>query len=353
MRYSDTKRDIPILLLLLVALTLVFLASCDGKGAAENPVGATAASPGSLVVYAARNEQLVGPIIEEFGRLTGIEVAMKYGGTSEMATTLLEEGKYSRADVFYTRDPGGLGVVADMFAALPDDLLELVPAWARSSEGNWVGITARARVAAYNTSRLSEEDLPDSISGFTDPQWEGRIGWSPTSGPTQTMFTAMRLLWGEDKTREWLEGIQANKPTVYPNHTATVAGVGVGEVDVGFVNHYYLYRFFQEEGEGFPVRNYHFRASGDPGNLVMITGAGLLETARNRENGEKLLRFLLSKVAQQYFAEQAFDYPLVDGVVLHSSLRPLSELNMPDIDMEDLSDIKGTLALLRDVGVVP
>ena len=162
--------------------------------------------PGSLIIYAARNENLIGPLIDQFSELTGIDVQVKYGGTSQLAATLSEEGANSPADVFYTRDPGGLGAVSKLLAALPQDILDTVPEWARSPESRWVGTSARARVVAYNTDKISEEDLPDSIEGFTDPKWKGRIGWSPTSGPTQTMVTAMRVIWGEKKTREWLEG---------------------------------------------------------------------------------------------------------------------------------------------------
>jgi ABC-type Fe3+ transport system substrate-binding protein len=49
------------------------------------------------------------------------------------------------------------------------------------------------------------------------------------------MVTGMRQVWGEDTTREWLEGIMANEPTFYEKNTPTVAAVGAGEVDIGFV----------------------------------------------------------------------------------------------------------------------
>ena len=82
----------------------------------------------------------------------------------------------------------------------------------------------------YNVETLSEEDLPDDIFDFIDPVWKGRIGWSPTNASFQTMVTAMRVKWGEDKTRRWLEGIQANDPKVYPKNTPQVAAVAAGGV---------------------------------------------------------------------------------------------------------------------------
>lgn len=312
------------------------------------------AAPASqrLTIYSGRSESLVGPIIQQFQEATGITVQVRWGKTAEVAATLLEEGANSPADVFFAQDPGGLGAVADMLAPLPEDILNRVDPRFRDPRGRWVGISGRARVIVYNTQRVRPEELPDDLWGFTDPRWKGRIGWAPTNASFQTMVTAMRVAWGEEKTRQWLAGILANDPVVYEKNTPIVAAAGAGEIDVGFVNHYYLYRFLQEEGESFPARNY-FLPGGGPGSLVMVAGAGVLASSRNQEAAHKFLRFMLSPVAQQYFATQTFEYPLVEGVRTHRELRPLSELNAVQIDLADLADLHGTVQLLREVGALP
>ena len=310
-------------------------------------------SPGALVVYSGRSESLVGPIIGQFKEATGIDVAVKYGSTSQIAATLLEEGKNTPADVFFAQDPGGLGAVANegILSGLPAEITDLVPGWARSPEGKWVGLSGRARTVVYNTKTLSEADLPDSVAGFTDSQWKGRVGWAPTNGSFQAMVTAMRVLWGETQTGEWLQGMQANDPQVYPKNTPQVAAAAAGEIDVGLVNHYYLHRFLQEEGDSFPARNYHPRAGG-PDSLVMVAGAGIPGTAKNRENAENFLKFMLSKVGQQYFAGQTFEYPLVEGVKTNRLLTPLAEIKRPNVDMVALADLRGTQELLRGLGIL-
>jgi iron(III) transport system substrate-binding protein len=159
------------------------------------------------------------------------------------------------------------------------------------------------------------------------------------------------VLWGEEKTTEWLKGIQANEPTSYPNNTTQVAAAAAGEIDVGLVNHYYLHRFLQEEGDAFPARNYHPTAGG-PGSLVMVAGAGILQTSKNQENGEKFLKFMLSQVGQQYFAGQTYEYPLVEGVLTNRLLTPIDEINRPNVDMADLVDLEGTQRLLRELGIL-
>ena len=314
--------------------------------------GCSRESGDSLVVYSGRSESLVGPILEQFEEATGIDVLVKYGKTPELAATLLEEGSKSPADVFFAQDPGGLGAVVGMLAPLPDDLLSSVPSWARSPQSTWVGISGRARTVVYNTSRVSPGELPASIHGFTGPAWKDRIGWAPTNASFQTMVTAMRVMWGEEMARQWLHGIQANKPKAYPKNTPIVDATARGEIDVGFVNHYYLHRFIQEDGEGFAARN-HYLNDGGPGSLIMVAGAGVLKTAKSAENAERFLRFMLSTVAQQYFASRTFEYPLVDGVQVHRLLLPPSEINRPDIDMGSLDDIRGTQSLLRDLGIIP
>jgi len=309
-------------------------------------------SPGSVTVYIGRGETLVGPIIEQFETLTGIKVAAKYAGTTQLAATIQEEGDRTPADVFFAQDPGGLGAIEDMFVSLPDSILDLVPDWARSPEGNWVGISGRARTIVYNSQKLTEADLPDDVWDFVDPKWKGRIGWAPTNASFQTMVTAMRVMWGEEKTSQWLEGIRANDPKVYPKNTPQVAAAAAGEIDVGFVNHYYLFRFLAEEGDSFPARNYHPRAGG-PGAVIMVAGAGILSTSENRENAEKFLEFMLSQVAQQYFTGQTFEYPLVDGVNINRLLVPFSDINQPNVDLKDLTDLEGTVTLLQETGVLP
>ncbi len=239
-----------------------------------------------------------------------------------------------------------------MFATLPSDVLGRVSADFRSPDGKWIGVSGRARVIVYNTDRVSPDDLPSDLRGFTDPAWEGRIGWPPTNGSFQAMVTAMRVMWGEEETREWLEGIQANEPTIYPKNTPTVAAAGAGEIDVGFANHYYLYRFLAEEGEEFGARNAHLDGGG-PGSIILVAGVGVLDGAENSDNAIRFIEFMLSTVAQQYFAGQTYEYPLVEGVNVNRLLPPLDEINAPQIDMADLGDLEGTVDLLRDTGILP
>ena len=255
--------------------------------------------------------------------------------------------------MFFAQDAGALGAIAaeGRLATLPAETLARVDERFVSDDGAWVGVSGRARVVVYDTRVLEERDLPAAIDGFTDPSWSGRIGWAPTNASFQSFVTAYRVLEGDDAARAWLEGIQANEPKVYEGNDAVLAAVAAGEIEVGFVNHYYLMRQLEEQGDDFPVRN-HFLPAGDPGSLVNVAGVGILTTAPHAEPAQRFVDFLLTDEAQRYFADETQEYPLVDGVEANPALPPLREIQSPDIDLSDLSDLEGTLELLQEAGVL-
>jgi len=327
----------------LVLASLALLATACGDGTERE-----------ITVYSGRSEELIGPLLQRFSEETGIDVGVRYAGTASLAALLLEEGDRTAADLFIAQDAGALGAVqrAGMFADLDAAVLDRVPVSYRSPSGQWVGISGRARVIVYNTDEVLPEDLPVSILDFTSESWDGRIGWAPTNGSFQAWLTALRVAAGDDAARAWLDGIEANGATAYSNNTSIVEAVGRGEVDVGFVNHYYLYRFLAEEGDDFPARNY-FTGPGDVGTLVNVAGAGVIADSDAGDEAVELLEFLLSDESQAYLSGENFEYPLVDGVETAVDLRPLSEIVPVAIDLNQLEDLEATLELLQDARVLP
>ena len=306
--------------------------------------------PGELVIYSGRKESLVGALIEDFENLTGVDVQVKYGKTFPVATMILEEGDNSPADIYFAQDPGGLGFLSaeGRLIKLPGSITASVADWAKPSDGTWVGISGRARTLVHTASLT---DLPESCEDLTDAKWKGRLGWAPTNSSFQTMVTGMRVLWGEEKTRQWLSDMMSNEVTVYPKNTPQVAAAAAEEISIGLVNHYYLHRFIAEQGDTFNARNLYL-SDGGPCSLVMVAGAGIVNTGKNQANAEKFLKFLVSKVAQQYFTGQIYEYPVIDGVKTHMLLPVLEELNIPALTMEDLSDLTGTQVIFRDMGML-
>ncbi|HJR24005.1 MAG TPA: iron ABC transporter substrate-binding protein [Acidimicrobiales bacterium] len=338
------------LLALLLALTLA-AGACGDDDSADGEPGASDAEA-SLVIYSGRNEELVGPLIDRFEEESGFEVDVRYGDTAEMAAQILEEGDNSPADVFFGQDAGALGALAaeGRLRPLSQTQLDLVPAGLRDDDGDWVGVSGRSRVVAYNTDALTDADLPASILDFTDPKWDGKIGWAPTNGSFQAFVTALRVLQGEDAARAWLEGIKANGATSYDNNIAIIEALAAGEIEVGFVNHYYLYQYLADD-PAYPVANKVY-GGGDIGALVNVAGVGVLTTAEHDDEASAFVDFLLSEEAQRYFADETYEIPLASGVAPHEGVPTLDQLQPPALDLNDLDDLSGTLALLAEVGLV-
>ena len=329
-------------------------AEADPVADPEAEPGDFSAGTGDFTLYSGRNETLVGPLIEQYAEETGVSIDTRYGGTGELAATILEEGEDTPASLFFSQDAGALGLLADeeRFETLPAELLDRVEERFRDSEGRWVGVTGRARVLAYNTDTVSEDELPESVRDLTDPAWAGRVGWAPENASFQAFITAFRLLDGDDAVRGWLEAMIANGAVNFgDSNSAIVQAIGNGEIDAGLVNHYYLYAVGREAGEGFPVAN-HFFAGGDPGSLINVAGIGLIEGANDENAALAFVDYLLSEEAQEYFATETFEYPLVEGVAAPEGLVPLGEIAHPDIALGDLADLRGTLDLLSEVGLV-
>jgi iron(III) transport system substrate-binding protein len=328
----------------------------DGVATATTaPATATATETpsGSITVYSGRGESLVKPLFEQFTKDTGIEVKVKYGDTAELAALIAEEGSKSPADVFFAQDAGALGALkaTGAFEELPASITNLVPVTYRADDNSWVGVSGRARVIVYNPDLVSADKLPDSVKDLTGAEWKGKVGWAATNASFQAFVTGLRQLEGEAGAQAWLEGMQENGVKNYKDNKAIVSAVAAGEIQLGLVNHYYLFGFLKDQGEGFKARN-HYTAAGDPGSLVNLAGAGILKGAPNKPAAHVFVQYLLGEAAQKYFSDQTFEYPVAAGVPADSRLKPLAELEPPDIDLSDLQDLQGTLSLLRSTGVL-
>ena len=297
-------------------------------------IGACGGGDDPLLIYSGRGEELVGPLIDEFRESSGLEVEVRYAGSTELASTLLEEGSGTEADVFLAQDPASLGLAAPLMATLPSEVIEAVPPRFRDRGHRWVGVSGRIRTVIYDRDQVQVSDLPSSIDDLLDPRWAGMIGVAPTNGSFLAFVAAMILDRGEAATLEWLEELKALDPLDYPKNSPIVAAADAGEVGLGLVNHYYLLRL-QSEGGGRRAAN-HFLSAGDPGSLVMPSGVGVLSGSEQSEDAHRFIEFLLSEAAQRHFAEQTFEYPLAAGVRPAASLPPIESIPTPDIDLSDL-----------------
>ncbi|MFD1563567.1 extracellular solute-binding protein [Haloarchaeobius amylolyticus] len=301
---------------------------------------------GELELYSGRNEFLVGPIVDGLeDYYDGLTLNVRYDGSSDLVNAINEEGPSTRPDIFYTVDAAALSALADdgLTHGLSDDLKGVVSSDFRTND--WIGISGRARTVPYNTDAYSEGDLPSSIDAYAT-DFGGDLGWAPSYGSCQSFVAAMRQLEGDDATRAWLEGVVDSGIRSYQDEQAVCHAVNDGEIDAGFTNHYYIQRII--DGDSDPSIATKF-TEGDAGSVFDVAGATVLDSAEDPELAENFIRHLLSAEAQEFFAVDTFEYPMIEGVEPFGGLPTIDELNVPDIDLSELSNVEGTVDFMRSV----
>ena len=324
----------------------------SGRAGRDAPGGTSMADlpalEGELTVYSGRGEFLVGELVGSIDDLyDDLDLTVRYSGSTDLVNQIVNEGEGSPADVFYSVNAGALGALADegRTQALPTDVTEEVREEFRTEQ--WVGTSGRARTVPYNTETFSETDLPDDIMAYPE-EFDGDLGWAPSYGSAQAFVTAMRILEGEDPTREWLEAMVERGAATYPDEFRTCQEIADGQIDAAFTNHYYIQRVLDGNPEA-PIATAF--TEGDAGAVFNVAGAAVVDTASDADLASNFVRHLLSAEAQDYFARSTFEYPLIPEVEPIGDLPTIDELDVPDIDLSELSNLEPTIDLMREAGV--
>ncbi len=328
------------------SLCLVLVAAVGGAGCSGDD------GP-KLVIYNAQHEQLLEEIAPKFEKKTGIHVELRNGSDSELAAQLIHEGDASPADVFLTENTPAMSAVerAGLLAPLDAAAVEPIPEAYRPESGLWTGFVARSTVLVYNPSLISEDELPASILDLAEPEWKGKVSFSPTGADFQAIVAAILDLEGEDATRAWLAGLKANG-AVYDGNNVVLEAVNSGDVATGIEYHYYWYRDQAESGDNSDNSELHYFGHQDPGAFVSVSGAAVLDKAEHPEEAQEFVAYLTSEEGQQALADSyALEYPLNPAVTLDPPVKPFSELEPPRVAVSDLDGDK-VVEMLSDAGFV-
>ncbi|MEG3759583.1 extracellular solute-binding protein [Pseudoalteromonas carrageenovora] len=302
---------------------------------------------GELTLYLGRGEGgLYENVLQAIQkRNPDFKLGIRRGPTAALANTIVAEAKagVKRADIFWAVDSGAIGLVTDAGLAqkIPTDLSEQLQPQFRYKE--WAPVTGRIRTLPYNTSRLTKDQIPTSIMEIADSDLS--IGWAPAYASFQSFVTAMRILEGDDKTAKWLKKVQKRSKT-YAGELGVVMGVERGEVDIGFANHYYTLRL--KSGKPDAKLDLAFTQN-DAGCLVNASGVLALN---NDPLATNFMRYLLSKEVQGYLATEAYEIPLINNISQPDGLPSLANISPPKIDLTQLADLRPTIDLMRNNGVL-
>ena len=304
-----------------------------------------------ITVYSGRSEEFIAPFFAQWEAQSGIKLNVRYGDSAELAAQILEEGANSPADLFLSQDAGSLGAVAEagLFTQLSAEIASAIPASYVAANRNWVGITGRARVFAYAPDRVKV--LPQSVTDLTKSEYKNQIGIAPTNASFQAFLTALIENKGADFAKNWLKALQANGVKIYAKNSAIVEAIDKGEISIGLVNHYYIWEVSEGLGRAINVKNGFF-APGDLGNLINVSGAGVLASSKKYAAAEDLINFLTSAASQSKFVKDTHEYSLISGATAPAGVPALDQIGAPAVDLATLKNIKATQDLLIEVGLL-
>ncbi len=350
MRWWNSRWALPACL---AAVGLVIAAAGCGADSSSAPEG-SAQDTGPLTVYTDQHAELIEGLTQAYTDETGVEFKIQYDAT---VGQIQAEGDAGAADVFLSEDPAPVAQLGaeGLLVPVPQATLAQVRPGLSSGKGLWVAYAARARVLFYNPSLIAEDELPRRLADIVAPRYKGRFAWAPSGA---FVATAQYLIStrGEGWTKTFLEGLKANGINEQRNGNVRDT-VEAGKHAMGLSNHYYWWVLAAEEGgaDQLVSRIHHF-PSVDPGNLVLSSGAGVLESSEHVAEAQRFVAWLTADDGgQRFVAEEDIDvsgaqYPVAPGVS-SSIAGDLDDVKSPTFDMDILAGSEQAENLLKQLGM--
>ena len=317
---------------------------------------ASAADGGVVNVYSARQEALIKPLLERFSEQTGIEVNLVTGSADALIKRLEVEGRNTPADVLLTVDAGRLyrAREAGLFRNVSSDVLEeRVPSHLRHADGQWFGLSLRARVIAYSTDRVDPAEL-STYEALADERWDDAICVRSSDNIyNQSLLASIIAAHDQGFALNWARGVvenMARRPQ--GGDRDQISAVAAGVCDVAIVNTYYYGRMQHaddpESREAAAKVALFFPNQDGRGTHVNVSGAGVTRHARHPDTAVRLLEFLTSTEAQQWYAQVNYEYPVVPGVEPSADVQAWGSFKRDDLPLSRLGELNATAVRLFD-----
>jgi len=323
------------------------------KTALVATVLATPAVADEVNVYSYRQPELIAPLTDAFTEKTGIDVNVAYLEKG-MVERLKAEGRRSPADLIFTVDISRLAAVVNEGLTQPvetEALLANVPSEYRDPDGNWYGLTTRARIVYASKDRVADGEV-STYEDLASEKWKGRICTrSGTHAYNVALTSAMVHHHGEEGAKAWLEGVKANlarKPQ--GNDRAQVKAIWAGECDISIGNTYYMGEMLSdpEQAEWANSVNVLFPTFENAGTHVNISGVALAKHAPNRDNAITLMEFLASPEAQEIYAKENYEYPIAPGSNADMLVESWGTFTADDVNLMTLAQHRSTALRLTE-----
>ena len=315
-----------------------------------------AASADQLVVYSGRAERLIKPVLDAFQAKTGVQVELLSSGTTELVNRLQAEGSRTTADVFLTNDAGSLARARELGLLLPlvsEEVEQAIPSIFRAPDNSWVGLSGRFWVIVYNRDLVKPSDVT-SLFDLAEPKWKGKIA-IPNAGSEylQAGVSVIAASHGDDRTSRFLTGLRDNAGTqVYGKSSQIVEAVAKGEVVLGVVNHYYIYRYLATQPTAPIAPLMPDQQDGGMGAIQNVAGIGIVKSTKHLDTAKRLLEFLVSPEGQKMFADLNKEYPLRPDVAADPALPKRASFRAAGVPLARLSELREpAMALIEKTGL--
>jgi len=269
-----------------------------------------------LVVYSARNEQLIRPVFDAYTKKTGVQIRYVTDNEAPLIQRLKGEARRSPADILLTVDAGNLWHARqeEVLQAIESETLNKnIPQHLRDPDGYWYGLSVRARTIAYNVDKVDVKEL-STYEDLTSEKWKNRLCLRTSQKVYNQSLVAMMIAkHGEKKTQSIVEGWVANLAApVFASDTEVLRAIAAGRCDVGIVNSYYYGRLMNQEPD---LKIALFWANQDQDGVhVNVSGAGVTRHAPNKKQAVAFLEWLSSSEAQNLFVDLNFEFPANSSV---------------------------------------
>jgi len=223
----------------------------EGAGRSAR-LAADAKREGSLSLYASMAEKDLIRLVSEFERRYGIKVKVWRSGKNNVLRRTVTEARAGRFEVDVVHNPS-----PEMELLHRERLLqevrspyarELIPE-AVAPHREWAGPRVYIFVQAYNTNRVTPEELPKTFRDLLDPRWKGRIAIEAKE--QEWFFTLVREMGGEEGLKFFRDLVARNGLTVRNGNALLNNLVVAGEVPLALTLYSYLPE--QSRKSGAPV----------------------------------------------------------------------------------------------------
>ncbi len=311
---------------------LVILTGCGARP--------DAAGGKTVVIYVSEDQVFSEPILQDFEKETGIRVKAVFD-TEEAKSTgvmnrLLAEKNNPQADVYWANEPVRADVLRQQGISTPFKPANArqIPEQFKDAQGYWTGFSARARLLVVNRGAKNK---PASVLAYVDPKAKGKaVIANPLFGTTTAQMAALFSVWGDEKGKQFLSGLKANRVKLSTSNGESADFVGSGEFEFALVD---SDDAVDRMRHGKPIDIvYPDQGEGEVGVLIVPNAVALIRGGPNPDNGKTLIEYLVSKKTERKLAvADCAQIPLNPGVTPPKELKPIDQIRTTKVNYADLA----------------